>query len=230
MRPRHTARAFTLIELLTVIAIIGVLAAIIIPVVGNGRASAQKAECLSNLRQIGLSLRLYAGDRANRLPCVFGVNPGVTGDSDWSAALAPYLTPRSNGLPNGVFVCPSADFADAPPGEIHRTYSAGGAFSGLTPAADDNAPSVPRALSSIASPSRSVWLIEGTRQLPGASSPLSIGYEKLASDLGVANTVSLSFRHREAAGVLFADGAVRCSTREELARSLPTKSAWLGVD
>jgi len=64
-RPR---RAFTLIELLTVIAIIGVLAGILIPVVGKVRRNARLASSASNLRQIGNAMFLYAGDNRDRLP------------------------------------------------------------------------------------------------------------------------------------------------------------------
>lgn len=63
-----TIAAFTLIELLTVIAIIGILAAIIVPVVGKVRESAAKASCASNLRQIALGTVAYANDNKNLLP------------------------------------------------------------------------------------------------------------------------------------------------------------------
>jgi prepilin-type N-terminal cleavage/methylation domain-containing protein/prepilin-type processing-associated H-X9-DG protein len=60
--------AFTLIELLTVIAIIGILAAILIPVVGKVRDSAARANCVSNLRQIGTGIHLFADDHGGRMP------------------------------------------------------------------------------------------------------------------------------------------------------------------
>ncbi|RRJ94534.1 DUF1559 domain-containing protein [Opitutaceae bacterium TAV4] len=54
---------FTLIELLTVIAIIGILAGILIPVVGSVREKAKKAQCISNLHQMGVALIAYSNDR-----------------------------------------------------------------------------------------------------------------------------------------------------------------------
>ncbi len=60
------AAAFTLIELLTVIAIIGILAAILIPVVGKVRSSAKAAMCMSNLRQIGTATFMYLNDHDDR--------------------------------------------------------------------------------------------------------------------------------------------------------------------
>jgi prepilin-type N-terminal cleavage/methylation domain-containing protein len=60
--------AFTLIELLTVIAIIGILAAILIPTVGRVRTSARTTQSISNLRQIHMALTLAAADRKDRMP------------------------------------------------------------------------------------------------------------------------------------------------------------------
>jgi len=59
---RRDRRAFTLVELLVVISIIAVLAAILFPTLSIAKAKAQQAKCISNLRQIAIALELYAQD------------------------------------------------------------------------------------------------------------------------------------------------------------------------
>ena len=96
-------RAFTLIELLTVIAIIGILAAILIPVVSAVRESARRSVCSSNLRQIGMALHLYASDNDERLP-----RKEEPGNWPWDmdAVLMEELI-EIGGVERGIFYCPS---------------------------------------------------------------------------------------------------------------------------
>lgn len=117
---RHlTHPGFTLIELLTVIAIIGILAAIIIPTVGKVRESAKKAQCLSNMRQIGMAFHAYASDNKDRFPVqpssdniTNPLDPATTEDS-WIRAIAPILNIKDQTQANSmdtkqsILLCPN---------------------------------------------------------------------------------------------------------------------------
>lgn len=92
-RPRNRrATAFTLIELLIVIAIIAILAAILFPVFAQAREKARQTTCLSNMKQVGLAVLMYVQDYEESFPC-HEFNNAATGYYHlWSSAsvLLPY--------------------------------------------------------------------------------------------------------------------------------------------
>lgn len=93
---KGTTRAFTLIELLVVIAIIAILAAILFPVFAQAREKARQASCLSNLKQLGLGMMMYAQDFDEVMPTAFvdfgaGINGGGIGVVPYEHQLMPYL-------------------------------------------------------------------------------------------------------------------------------------------
>jgi len=64
----YTKRGFTLIELLVVIAIIAILASLLLPVLSKTKQKAWTINCTSNLKQIGLGLRMFADENEDRYP------------------------------------------------------------------------------------------------------------------------------------------------------------------
>ncbi len=89
MFTRKSARGFTLIELLVVIAIIAILAAILFPVFARAREKARQASCMSNLKQVSLSMLQYVQDWDETMPRFFIASDGYAGY--WTAKIMPYI-------------------------------------------------------------------------------------------------------------------------------------------
>src|SRR5258708_31181259 len=95
MLQRPKSRGFTLIELLVVIGIIAILAAILFPGFAQARESGRSTSCLSNMKQIGLALRMYSQDYDEKFPNIrIFSDPGVNCCNQsltWKNVVQPYI-------------------------------------------------------------------------------------------------------------------------------------------
>ena len=101
--------AFTLVELLVVVAIIAMLAALLLPALSGARAQARVKVCGNNLRQLGFGIAMYADDNTDFVPPGFYILPGTCNQTGanrygpgWRASIFPYVQNYKK-----VYVCPS---------------------------------------------------------------------------------------------------------------------------
>ena len=100
---KRRSHAFTLIELLIVITIIAILAALLFPVFAKARDKARAINCVGNQRQLALALTMYAGDHDETLPKAFFGAPMEPGLYRWMEVLVPYTKNAQ------LLTCPTAE-------------------------------------------------------------------------------------------------------------------------
>ena len=111
MQTLHKKNGFTLIELLVVIAIIAILAAILFPVFAQAREKGRQASCISNLKQIGLSCKMYVQDYDEKWPasgpiacCTNGQQGSIGQDFGYNGWISNGLIPYTKN--QQIYICP----------------------------------------------------------------------------------------------------------------------------
>jgi prepilin-type N-terminal cleavage/methylation domain-containing protein/prepilin-type processing-associated H-X9-DG protein len=242
-RRQNKDSAFTLIELLAVIAIIGILAALLLTVVSQAKGRAQRTQCANNVRQLGLGLQEFATDHNTYS---LYINPDDWNDPDhlayWMPALqiAEFSRPKNSTirlvsdewLRQGIWKCPAANKPSGWPQEkahydygynwfgmsaLTDTYSLGLGGHNVWNQKNSHFPTPFTKESEVANPSEMMAIgdgFEGGNGIIQDGSPILLRTYGLTDYLG--STKRSFSRHQGKANVVFCDDHVESPTLEFL--------------
>ena len=203
----HIKKAFTLIELLIVIAIIAILAAILFPVFAQAREKARQSSCLSNLKQFALSWQMYADDN-NERACPTYLSDFSTWwdgyDNTWAdgtfyydrGLLSPYIKCGY------ISKCPSftGKTFDRPQTGYSYSRLIGGEYQWLTETFDPE----PISLSEIKNPAKALCFCDGAMNSGGEL----YGSQMLQNPQYTETMTRCDFRHIGSVNTAYCDGHV----------------------
>lgn len=210
--------AFTLVELLTVVAIIGILAAIVIPVTANVRRKAHQSACASNLRQIGAANLLYTADHKGFLNHQQHGNASSSAGfvGSWKTRIKEYIVPGSESISDTdfdklpLFRCKESPSELKGGDTVQSMYLISGELVDTStvgktdPITGKPTAGVPLRMNAFNNPSRKVQMIEGT----GAANTLFMG-NAFGMYTNSNSAGAIDFRHPgNKTNVLFIDGHV----------------------
>ncbi|MFQ6131509.1 MAG: prepilin-type N-terminal cleavage/methylation domain-containing protein [Armatimonadota bacterium] len=214
LRRSNHGPGFTLIELLVVIAIIAVLAAILFPVFAQAREKARQASCLSNLKQLGMAMAMYADDHDEIMPIAYYFSAGWSDEYAWDFHLDWTTSPPTATLGllgpytrNGqINSCPT--FHEEAWGRPHTGYGYNTTYIGHGQFEPDP---VPAAVSQIKYPAETALLADSA--FVSGGSIAANNYLRAPGDPSYAWIgPNVHFRHVNAANVAYCDGHVKAAT------------------
>ena len=197
---RSRARAFSVMELLVIIAVIAILAGLLLPALAKAKQRAQRIACQNNLKQIGLAFRVWEGDYADKYPPSVPVSKGGTMDYVPGGNAYRHFLVMSNEINNPkILYCPSD--SDRQPAMSFAQFNNRNLsyFAGVD--ADETWPAM---------------LLSGDRNLTVNGTAVPTGLVTVHSTDTLGWTLEL---HQNAGNIGLADGSVQAASAE-MAQSL----------